>query len=395
MISLLQWLIIGGGIHGTFLANLLVNQLGVDRDDLRVIDPYDTLLATWSRNTANCGMDYLRSPATHNIDLHVLSLYRYARLPAGEPFRDFIPPYNRPSLELFRRHCDHVIKTNRLEALRLKGRVHALQNKRSSIRVDTTAGILKTRNVLLAIGLGEQPNWPTWARSLRQKGADVQHLFSPDFDRRTLKTAERTAVIGGGVTAVQVALKLAEEQQGDIVVLSGHELREQYYDFNPCWIGPKCLSDYYKLDFRQRREIIDQERVSGTIPTEVLESFKTALRKGNPRFERQRVIEAGKTADGIELRTDRGSQWFDRVILATEFEARRPGSPLIEQVIAEFNLACNPCGYPVLGRDLRWCEHIFVTGPLAELQVGPCARNIIGARNAGRFLTAALSKYSI
>ena len=107
MTSLLQWLIIGGGIHGTYLANLLVNQLEVDRDDLRVLDPHDTLLATWSRNTANCGMHYLRSPAAHNIGLHVLSLYRYARSPAGKPFRDFIPPYNRPSLELFRRHCDH------------------------------------------------------------------------------------------------------------------------------------------------------------------------------------------------------------------------------------------------------------------------------------------------
>ena len=392
MTSLLQWLIIGGGIQGTFLANLLVNQLGVQRDDLRVIDPHDALLATWSRNTANCGMHYLRSPAAHNIDLHILSLYHYARSPAGKPFRDFIPPYNRPSLELFRRHCDHVIKTKQLDALRLKGRVLALQNNRSSIRVDTTNGSLKTRNVLLAIGMGEQPNWPEWARSLRLKGADVQHLFSPDFDRRALKTAERTAVIGGGITAVQVALKLAEEQKNDIVVLSGHELREQYYDFNPCWIGPKCLSDYYKLDFHRRREIIDQERLPGTIPAEVLESFKTALKKGNPRFEHQRIIEAVMTTDGIQLRTEHGWQWFDRVILATGFQTKRPGSPLIEQVIAEFNLACNPCGYPIIGRDLRWGEHIFVTGPLAELQVGPCARNIVGARNAGRFLTAALSK---
>ena len=390
MTSLLQWLIVGGGIHGTFMANLLVNQLGVRRDDLRILDPHDNLLATWSRNTANCGMHYLRSPAAHNIDLHILSLYHYARSPAGEPFRDFIPPYNRPSLELFRRHCDHVINTRQLDALRLKGRVLALQNNRSSIRVDTTTGSLKSRNVLLAIGMGEQPNWPKWARSLLTQGTDVQHLFSPDFDRRSLKTAQRTAVIGGGITAVQVALKLAEEQKGDIVVLSGHELREQYYDFNPCWIGPKCLSKYYKLDFRRRREIIDQERAPGTIPTEVLESFKTALKSGNPRFERQRAIEAVKTTDGIQLRTERGWQWCDRVILATGFQTKCPGSPLIEQMISEFNLPCNPCGYPILGRDLRWDEHIFVTGPLAELQVGPCARNIVGARNAGRFLTAAL-----
>ena len=394
MNSVHQWLIIGGGIHGTFMANLLVNQLEVGLDDLRVLDPHDMLLAAWSRNTANCGMSHLRSPATHNIDQHALDLYRYARSPAGIPLRDFIPPYNRPSLELFRRHCDHVIKTNRLEALRLKGRVQAVRNDRSLIRVESTAGTLKTRNVMLAIGLGEQPNWPAWARSLHQQGADVRHLFAPDFDRRALKTAERTVVIGGGITAVQVALKLAEEQKANIVVLSGHELREQYYDFNPCWIGRKCLADYYKLDFRRRREVIDRERVPGTIPTEVLESFLTALDTGNPRFERGRVIDAEMTAEGIQLRTERGLQCFDRVILATGFEAKRPGSPLIEQVIEEFKLACNACGYPIVGRDLRWGEHIFVTGPLAELQVGPCARNIIGARNAGRFLSAALGNLS-
>ena len=392
MTSLLRWLIIGGGIHGTFMANLLVHQLGVRPDDLRVVDPHDMLLAAWTRNTANCGMSHLRSPAAHNIGLQALSLYRYARSPAGIPLRDFIPPYNRPSLELFRHHCDHVIKTNRLEALRLKGHVQALRNNGSSIHVDTTAGILKTRNVLLAIGVGEQPNWPSWARSLHQQGADVQHLFAPDFDRRALKAADRTAVIGGGITAVQVALKLGEEQSGNIIVLSGHELREQYYDFNPCWIGRKCLATYYKLDFRQRREIIDRERVPGTIPAEVLETFLAALNNGNPRFERGRVIDAKMTADGIRLRTEAGSQTVDRVILATGFRAKRPGSPLIEQIISEFNLACNPCGYPIVGRDLRWGEHIFVTGPLAELQVGPCARNIIGARNAGRFLSAALSK---
>jgi hypothetical protein len=392
MTSQLQWTIIGGGIHGTFLANLLVSQLGVARDDLRLLDPHDSLLATWSRNTANCGMHYLRSPATHNIDPQVLSLYRYARSPEGKPYRDFIPPYNRPSLDLFGRHCDHVIQINRLEMLRVKGRVQALRKNRSSIIVDSTAGEFKTQNVLLAIGMGEQPSWPAWARQLRRQGADVRHLFSPEFDRLALKSVERTAIVGGGITAVQVALKLAREQVGDIVVLSGHDLREQNYDFNPCWIGRKCLADYYKLDFRQRREIIDRERIPGTIPTEVLESFLAALGTGNPRLERGRVIDADLAADGIQLRTASGPSRFDRVILATGFEAQRPGNPLIEQMVAEFNLVCNPCGYPIVGQDLRWGKHIFVTGPLAELQLGPCARNIIGARNAGRFLSAALSK---
>ena len=55
-------------------------------------------------------------------------------------------------------------------------------------------------------------------------------------------------------------------------------------------------------------------------------------------------------------------------------------------------VGCAICGYPVVGEDLRWQERIFVTGPLAELQIGPCARNIIGARNVGRRLPALLQK---
>jgi lysine/ornithine N-monooxygenase len=308
------------------------------------------------------------------------------------PDRDFIPPYNRPSLALFQKHCAHVIHTNRLDALHINGRVEALLNQQSYVQAETTAGRFNARNVLLAIGMGEQPSWPDWADSLKRQGADIQHVFSPDFDRCSLHDTPSTVVVGGGITAVQLALKLTREHTGKIIVLSGHPLREQFYDFNPCWIGPKCLTDYYKLDYHRRRRIIDQERVPGTLPAEVFESFTVALKSGNPSFRNERVNDARCMEDGIELITENGSLRAERVLLATGFQNKRPGSPLVEQVISEFDLACNECGYPIVGKDLRWGERIYVTGPLAELQVGPCARNIIGARNAGRLLGAALHK---
>jgi len=43
-------------------------------------------------------------------------------------------------------------------------------------------------------------------------------------------------------------------------------------------------------------------------------------------------------------------------------------------------------GYPVVDDQLHWGGSIFVSGPLAELRIGPCARNIVGARNAGRLI---------
>jgi hypothetical protein len=44
------------------------------------------------------------------------------------------------------------------------------------------------------------------------------------------------------------------------------------------------------------------------------------------------------------------------------------------------------CGYPIVDQGLRWHEGIYVTGALAELEIGLVARNIIGARLAGERL---------
>lgn len=63
--------------------------------------------------------------------------------------------------------------------------------------------------------------------------------------------------------------------------------------------------------------------------------------------------------------------------------------------LAELSLPCAACGYPLVDRALRWHgsadgpSPLFVTGPLAELEVGPVSRNIQGARLAARRITQA------
>ena len=76
--SILDWAIIGGGIHGTYLANALIRHRITSRSDLRIIDPNDEPLAEWKRVTSNVGMKYLRSPKVHNLDVDPLSLKHYA-----------------------------------------------------------------------------------------------------------------------------------------------------------------------------------------------------------------------------------------------------------------------------------------------------------------------------
>jgi hypothetical protein len=387
-VAMIAWLIIGGGIHGTYLSHLLVNKVGLKRDDVRVLDPHHKPMAAWNRNAANCGMRFLRSPATHNIDLPVLSLYRFAKSPAVNGTADFIPPYNRPSLSLFRKHCEHVIQHFHLEELRITGRALALhKNNRRTLTAESSVGSITARNVILAMGLGEQPYWPSWARRLQQQGSRIDHVFDPGFRTADIpESTESVVVVGGGISAVQTALMLSKKLAGTVRLLSQQELHESQYDFDPCWIGPKCLRGFYRQNYGSRRATVDRARVGGSLPGEIFEEFRTALEASSLHFQKSRIRSAIQDGDRICLETVAGKVWTDTVVLATGFRSDRPGGNFIDQVIEEFGLQCGPCGYPIVGEDLRWAANIFVTGPLAELQLGPCARNIIGARNAGRHL---------
>jgi hypothetical protein len=389
---MIDWLIIGGGIHGTYLSNLLLHRNDLTHDDIRVVDPNPVPLSDWMRNTRNCGMDYLRSPATHNIDIGIMALHQFAKSEAGRPYADFRPPYFRPALALFQKHCEAVVEHNRLDTLRVRARATALKKLGTTIGVETTQGVLKARNVLLAIGQGEQPHWPSWARKLRDAGGRIHHVFDRDFDREGLADLSHTLIVGGGLSALQTALMLSQRLHGRVGVLSGHPLRSSDYDFDPCWIGPKCLRGFHRTAKARRRPLIDNARLSGTAPAAIVEKFREAAASGSLSFRVGKIQKAVKMGDGIDVCVDNRQWSVDEIVLATGFSPRRPGGRFIDQIIDEFCMKCGPCGYPITDAHLRWNENIWVTGPLAELQLGPCARNIIGARNAGRYLLRAIEK---
>ena len=103
------------------------------------------------------------------------------------------------------------------------------------------------------------------------------------------------------------------------------------------------------------------------------------------------IASARERSDGVELVfTDNTRQQVDRVILATGFSTARPGGQMIDALIKSASLPLAPCGYPVVDEMCRWHPDIYVTGPLAELALGPASRNIAGARRAGDSIIAAL-----
>jgi hypothetical protein len=137
--------------------------------------------------------------------------------------------------------------------------------------VETTCGPLRTRRVLLAIGMSEQPCWPSWAHDVFV--APVPHhprVSNRLPSRRYGRERTRTLVIGGGITAVQTALSLAADPRADVVLIARRALQESQFDFNPCWIGPKCLRQFYLEDYETRRTTIDKARLPGSLPGEVI-----------------------------------------------------------------------------------------------------------------------------
>lgn len=391
MSAMLDWLIIGGGVHGTHLSLHFTQALGVPRDRVRVLDPHAEPLARWDACARASGMAFLRSPHVHQIDLDASSLLRFAKTRAGRPYRRFIEPYFRPSLDLFRAHSEHVIRTRGLRDLRVLGKAERLTTCRGGFRIETERGALEARKVLLAISASDMPVWPSWGRALADVGAPLQHVFEAGFDRAAIPDFERAAVVGGGITAAQLALALASRRPGGVTLVTPHAPRVHQFDSDPGWIGPLNLDAYHREpDMGRRRAAIRGARHKGSMPPDVHSALRRAVHEKRIALHVGAVVEASLTDDVVSLHlAGGGSLEADRVVLATGFEARRPGGALIDRAISDLGLRCASCGYPIVDASLRWHPGLHVTGALAELELGPVARNIVGARLAAERFTEA------
>jgi hypothetical protein len=392
---MLKMLIIGGGIHGVHLAHCLLQQSPLTHDDIRILDPHDELMHEWWRCTRNCGMQYLRSPSVHHIDIDPFSLDKYAAKAENRQNANFIPPKSRPSVELFHRHCQMVIDNHRLASLQIRGRGLELINRIGHVRVVTADDTILARFVLLALGMGEKPLWPHWAARLREQGVMVNHVFDPGFCLDEFQADGPVAVIGAGISGGQLALHLTEKGFESVLLVSRKAIQVSDFDFEPGWLGPKYLDRFHRQSNDQRRQQIMAARAKGSLPRKM----KLALDKATAMNQLTCIIDDitdAKCQNGGALLIGRHGRYdCQKIVLATGFTENRPGNGFINQAIKEFDLKTAACGFPVIGPSLQWHERIFVTGPLSELQIGPSARNIAGARHSGRRITETFNEESI
>jgi len=379
---MLDWLIIGGGIQGTYLSHYLLHKRGVGRACLRVLDPYPQALARWTQRTQNVGMAYLRSPRVHHLDLSPASMDSFGETWAKHAS---IPPYlgayRRPAYALFQAHSFHTIAHYQLEEVRLQGTALGLRRRNGGgWCVESDQGSLVSRRVVLALGR-HTPVYPAWAQDI--KGALAYHVFDPAFCLDHLPQGGHVAVIGGGISAAQTALHMAQ-RAAHVHLITRHRLRVRDFDSAAGWMGPKYLDSFKKKDLVRRRELIRRARNVGSVPSDVLNALDRVIRQRHLTLHQDEVSAASpQEGGGVALHlAAHGVLQVEALIYATGLETRHIEGAWLQTACLQEGLPLAPCGFPALTPRLAWAEGLYVMGHLAELEVGPVAPNIIGARMA-------------
>ena len=387
----LDWLIIGGGIHGVHIAARLIGEANVCSQEIRIIDPAPRLLERWTTCTETTGMTHLRSPSVHHLDLDPWSLQSFAGKRKRRKPGLLAGQYGRPALSLFNSHCQKVVETFGLADLHIQDRAQSSQVECDGVVVELASGRrMRARHLVLAIGAGDQPHWPHWAP---QGHNQVHHIFDPHFASWPVQTHETVAVVGGGISSAQVGLRLMKEGHR-VHMVSRHALREHAFDSDPGWLGPRHMVSFrQERDFDRRRAMIREARHRGSVPPKVRRAVQRAIEKEKLTWHEGRVTGLEEANGLLQLSVDGGAEIeVQRVLLATGFSTHRPGGELVDGLVASASLPCAGCGYPVVDEGLRWHPRVYVSGPLAELELGPVSRNIAGARRAAERLVEVARK---
>lgn len=379
-----EWLVVGGGIHGTYLAREL-RESGVDPADLAIVDSHGELLASFRRKARACGTETLRSNYVQHVGPSPFGLERFAE--TNNRADELVPTQHsqpRPTLALFLDHAAEVIDRFDLGKLVYEATVRDIRRD-GGLVVETTAGSVRATRVVLAVGPGERFRRPDWARDSPR----VEHVWdsnAPPANR--VDAGERVWVVGSGITAAQFATAAASRAES-VVVCARSPLDVALREANPRWLNWNHIaSELHSLPpgSRARYRRVRDARNSGTVPPYLERELHATT---DIELRHESITTAVETRDGLLLAGERDSGYrADRVVLATGFEPVADG-PLVGQLAGSLSLARGHRGGPVLDDEtLAWRRqngdrsNVLVTGKLAEATVGPYAGNIPGARRA-------------
>ncbi|WP_096187435.1 FAD/NAD(P)-binding protein [Evansella halocellulosilytica] len=380
---MLDWIIIGGGIHGCTVTNFLLKSGKTTTDKIRIIDPHPEPMYKWRRNTAFIGMEFLRSPSVHHIDVDPLALEKYAK--KNNESNRLYGKYDRPSLSIFNEYCDKIVEDVGLRQTWVKGKVNGVFKEQDDWCVQTESGQrFHSKHVVIAISINHRLNIPDWAKEINEEKASAYHVFNESLTNVT-ELSPPITVIGGGITAAHTAIKLSSIYPGKVTLLKRHPFRIHSFDSDPGWLGPKYMASFNKVkDYSKRRIMINEARHRGSLTRELYHRLLHLRNDGSLSIVEGEVEDVKQeNNDPLTLHLKDGQHInTSSILFATGFIPSFPNEEWLIDLMKREDLQCANCGYPIVRSSLEWCQHLFVTGPLSELELGPVARNISGARRA-------------
>ncbi|ADH98260.1 FAD/NAD(P)-binding protein [Salisediminibacterium selenitireducens] len=386
-----RWVIAGGGIHGLAACVHLVRSGTARVEEIMVIDPEEDYLMSWERKAQRTGMTHLRSPSVHHLDQDPFSLQKYAH--EQEMNRHLKGRYKRPSLALFGQHAEWLITSLGLRRAYRQDDVRGLLRKKGGgYTVRTAKGaVIRCGHVIVATGMLHRASWPEWAKKInRVSPGKVQHLLSShDYDPAQVKPP--VLVVGGGISASQTALLWSTVYPGEVTLLRRSSPDLSDFDSDPGWLGPKYMNRFVQeADPVKRHLMIQEARRTGSLPGFLHRELMRSQAEGRLTIRQGEVssvcMKGGEMAYQCDVE-DAGS--CGSVILATGYEPGVPVPDWLESYSLRHGLPLSPNNTPLPDTNLMWDESLFLTGPLAELILGPTSRNIAGARKAASLIVAA------
>ncbi|MFB9759615.1 FAD/NAD(P)-binding protein [Ectobacillus funiculus] len=389
-----KWVIVGGGVQGITMATFLLRKKKITTSELAIVDPYSEPLEKWKHYTSSISMPYLRSPVVHHIDVETFSLQAFVKRKTYDWNTAFYGRFKRPSLQVFNEYCEHIIEDLLLKNAWIQGRVRGANRMEGgwSVQLDNGQEILG-ENLILAIGISEQPSWPEWAEVLKNESYNsVYHIF--DSDLPSFEHLKRPfTIVGGGITSVHLALKLSTLFPNDVTLFKRHSFRLHDFDSDPAWLGPKNQLPFRKLEsYKERREKIIGARHKGSVPRDLHIKLLHRIQRGELSVVDGSAERAIVSNGQILIHDDQDNliHQTGTLLLATGFKPTLPGREWLTPMIHKHHLKCAECGYPIVSKSLQWGPNLYVIGALAELEMGPIARNISGARQAAERIVSSL-----
>lgn len=315
-------------------------------------------------------MPYLRSPCVHHVHPNPFHLKQYAK--KMHYTHPAYGPYKRPNRDMFMDHTHELIHHFELNQSHIQSYVNKIEkdDKQWLIQLSNNEWV-HTDNLIIAFGCNHEPYTP----KLFVQQPDISHVFDNDESYYQ----ETSHVVGSGISAAHLCLRLLKENNNKIHLWTNKHIYVHDFDADPGWLGPKNMTSFNAIESSEQRfDIIKRERHRGSMPKELELRLKKYIKQNRLNMHINELTDIQQH----HICTENYCLRYDHILLATGFKESIMQQSIIKHLTNHFQAPIASCGLPYISPTLEWLPNLFVTGGLADLVLGPFARNIMGGREA-------------